>query len=372
MILGLGISAYICYAKAKTVVMHDYCLILDEKFDTIDPAIWNHEIFINGGGTGSFEWVTDNPANSFVTSDGLHIMPTLTNETANITTSEIFNGYTLNLTSDGTCTSTGSACAIRSNESIGTTIPPIQSARLTTAGKKTIRYGKVEVVAKLPKGDWLWPAIWMFPQDSHYGAWPASGEIDIAESRGNAPGYKAGGRDIFTSTLHWGPDTANDGFWRTTDGKELRRGDFAGGYHTFGMEWSENYIFTYLDFQLQQVMYFNFKGEPTLWARGKFATSTDANSTLLQDPWTISPNNNAPFDQSFYLILNVAVGSRNGWFPDGEGGKPWADGGAAAAGDFFAAAEQWLPTWGSGNDRALNVKSVKMWQQGLCGAPPSS
>ena len=39
--------------------------------------------------------------------------------------------------------------------------------------------------AKLPKGDWLWPAIWMLPRYNEYGQWPASGEIDIMESRGN-------------------------------------------------------------------------------------------------------------------------------------------------------------------------------------------
>jgi hypothetical protein len=48
-----------------------------------------------------------------------------------------------------------------------------------------------------------------------------------------------------------GPSSDNDGFWRTTDGKALRRTDFSQGYHTFGLEWSENYLFTYLDFQLQ-------------------------------------------------------------------------------------------------------------------------
>jgi hypothetical protein len=92
--------------------------------------------------------------------------------------------------------------------------------RITTRGKKTIKYGKVEVIAKLPKGDWLWPAIWydthlkqlystnqvcrMMPEDEVYGVWPRSGEIDIAEARGNAAGYPDGGRDIYTSTLHWG------------------------------------------------------------------------------------------------------------------------------------------------------------------------
>ena len=87
-------------------------------------------------------------------------MPTLTNETTDINNDKIYNGHTLNLTTDGTCTSKKDVeCAIQSNSTKGDLIPPVRSARLTTKGKKSIRYGRVEVVAKLPKGDWLWPAI---------------------------------------------------------------------------------------------------------------------------------------------------------------------------------------------------------------------
>lgn len=62
------------------------------------------------------------------------------------------------------------------------------SGRMNTRGKKFIKYGKVEVRAKLPQGDWLWPAIWMLPEGNDtsttqgtgvYGGWPASGEIDV-------------------------------------------------------------------------------------------------------------------------------------------------------------------------------------------------
>jgi Glycosyl hydrolases family 16 len=44
---------------------------------------------------------------------------------------------------------------------------------------------RLEVEAKLPRGDWLWPAVWLLPEDDAYGQWPASGEIDMLESRGN-------------------------------------------------------------------------------------------------------------------------------------------------------------------------------------------
>ena len=56
------------------------------------------------------------------------------------------------------------------------------SARITTQNSATIAFGKVEVRAKIPSGDWLWPAIWMLPKDNKYGPWPLSGEIDVRHS----------------------------------------------------------------------------------------------------------------------------------------------------------------------------------------------
>mmetsp|Transcript_9153 Transcript_9153/g.1364 ORF Transcript_9153/g.1364 Transcript_9153/m.1364 type:complete len:98 (+) Transcript_9153:370-663(+) len=85
----------------------------------------------------------------------------------------------------------------------GNFLNPITSARLRSQGF-SFKYGRVEVNAKLPKGDWLWPAIWMLPTSNAYGGWPASGEIDIVESRGNV-GYPAGGPESIGSTLHFGP-----------------------------------------------------------------------------------------------------------------------------------------------------------------------
>ena len=136
-------------------------------------------------------------------------MPTLTNETTSITPDQMWANYTLNIGNqqggDGSCTSSSnSSCFIRSNPEKGAMIPPVRSARLTTKGKKSIRYGQVEVVAKMPKGDWLWPAIWMMPEESVYGDWPRSGEIDIAESRGNDVKYAGGGRNLYYGTTHWG------------------------------------------------------------------------------------------------------------------------------------------------------------------------
>jgi hypothetical protein len=84
----------------------------------------------------------------------------------------------------------------------------------------------------------------MYPQFSIYGAWPRSGEISIAEARGNSYSYAingiSAGRNVMTSTLHWGPSSLTDAYWRATNGKALRRTDYMHEYHTFGIEWSED------------------------------------------------------------------------------------------------------------------------------------
>ena len=80
----------------------------------------------------------------------------------------------------GVCIKKDSKCAAY------TTLPPVTSSSLRTA--RAFKFGRMEVRARLPRGDWLWPAIWLLPQNSVYGGWPTSGEIDLMESRGNAPG----------------------------------------------------------------------------------------------------------------------------------------------------------------------------------------
>lgn len=139
---------------------------MEDHFENkgVDDKHWTHEVQIAGFGTGSFDWTTTDEKNSFTDGDGLHIVPTLTTESTKISEDKLFNGYTLNLTKsggDGSCTSDDfKQCSIKSNSTVGTVIPPVRSARLSTKGKKFIKYGRVEVVAKMPRGDWLWPAIW--------------------------------------------------------------------------------------------------------------------------------------------------------------------------------------------------------------------
>jgi len=82
------------------------------------------------------------------------------------------------------------------------------------------------------------------------------------------------------------------------------------------MEWTENYIYFYLDSRLRQVFYIDFRKNKDFWTFGEFQGKSENSTHLLENPWvnSTSKTGNAPFDQKFYLILNVAVGGRNGWF----------------------------------------------------------
>ncbi|KAK9365294.1 concanavalin A-like lectin/glucanase domain-containing protein [Lipomyces kononenkoae] len=338
-VMGLAIVGVLTWIGTTEMQNYNYCTVLEDNFD---------EGFLNttigGFGNGEFEWATTSSNNSFVSDGKLYIVPTFTADV--IGEDNMMNGYTVNLTEAGTCTSTvDSDCAIV----------------LLTSNFANIRYGKIEVTAKLPQGDWLWPAIWMMPKDSVYGVWPASGEIDICESRGNDHTYPLGGVNVMSSTLHWGPVTGLDMYWKTTGGFRLTHSTFADGFHTFGLEWNQHYIMTYLDGRLRQVIYHKF-GTP-FWQYGNFP-STYQNGSTLSDPWP-STDSQAPFDQEFYLILDLAVGGTNGWFPDNEASKPWSNGDRQTAmNSFWNARDQWQPTWGDEYSRGLVIDSVKIYS--LC------
>jgi hypothetical protein len=160
---------------------------------------------------------TTSTNNSFVKDGKLYIVPTLTSD--NIGTDAVFDQTVFNITGctfnetqpdNGFVQRAGErvfnldgylkACSRVSNATSGVVINPVQSARLSTINSASIRYGRVEVRAKLPHGyvhsfrktsssfegtdsvaspssDWLWPAIWMLPKDNKYGPWPMSGKL---------------------------------------------------------------------------------------------------------------------------------------------------------------------------------------------------
>ncbi|MBT2693516.1 carbohydrate binding domain-containing protein [Bacillus sp. ISL-55] len=158
------------------------------------------------------------------------------------------------------------------------------SAKLKTKGLFSKKYGRYEIKAKLPVGKGLWPAIWMLPEEDKYGTWAASGEIDIMESWGSRPHTVAG-------TIHYGEGWPNNKY----TGKEFELPENRGidKWHTYALEWEPGELRWYVDGELYQT-------------QNKWYSKGKDNAANFSYP--------APFDQEFYLVMNLAVG---GWF-DGE------------------------------------------------------
>ncbi|KAK3580326.1 hypothetical protein CHS0354_003561 [Potamilus streckersoni] len=231
-------------------------------------------------------------------------------------------------------------------------LPPVMSAKIKS--KHTIRYGKVEVRARIPKGDWIWPAIWMLPKDSKYGQWPRSGEIDMMESRGNAVANDPGGHNHgvteVISTLHWGPSASHNGFMKTHGGRQNNNG-WNSDFHVYTLDWTQNHIIVSVD--NQEVMHINAP------AGGFFHFGGFTGDNIWK-----TGEHMAPFDQPFYLILNVAIGGTSNFFPDNwhyDAKKPWANSSPHANADFWAHRYEWERTW-VGDNVAMEVDWVQMTQ----------
>lgn len=153
---------------------------------------------------------------------------------------------------------------------------PYSSARLHSQYRGEWKYGRIEIRAKLPAGQGIWPAIWMLPTNSPYGGWAAGGEIDIVESRGSEV-------DTTIGTLHFGdnwPKNAYKGGNTKFPGKNA-----AEEFHTYMIEWKKDEISWFLDGKKWQ----------TIGKKDWFSAAAKKSDT-------------APFDSPFHLIFNVAAG----------------------------------------------------------------
>lgn len=218
-----------------------YNLVWSNEFSSaISASEWNMEIGNGSGGWGNneLEYYTSSPKNSFVSNGNLVIE-------ARKETVSGFN-YT--------------------------------SARMTTQGKKTFKFGRVDIRAKLPKGKGIWPALWMLGANIATVSWPACGEIDIMELVGHEPNRVHG-------TAHWKPvsgTSINKG-----TGYTLPSGDFSQKFHVFSIIWVQDSIKWLVDDQ-------------------EFFTLTKADVGAA----------NYPFNDPHFFIFNVAVGGNWPGAPD--------------------------------------------------------
>jgi beta-glucanase (GH16 family) len=140
-------------------------LIFTDEFNTFDFKKWKHDISLAGGGNWEFQIYENNRSTSWVKDSKLNIKPVLTED--KIGMNNVRAGYTYDLwggTPADQCTMNSFYGCSRTSDG-NHYINPIMSAKVTTTQSFSFKYGRVEVKAKLPKGDWLWPAIWLLPRN---------------------------------------------------------------------------------------------------------------------------------------------------------------------------------------------------------------
>jgi len=149
------------------------------------------------------------------------------------------------------------------------------SGKVTSQNKKDFTYGKVVARAKVPEGQGLWPAIWMMPKDEgFYGQWPKCGEIDIME-------VLCSNTKTAYGTIHYGePHAEQQGIYN------LESGSFSEDFHEFSVEWDPGEMRFYIDGNL-------------------YHTVNDWFTAVKDEEEKPYP---APFNQPFFVQMNLAVG----------------------------------------------------------------
>ncbi len=156
---------------------------------------------------------------------------------------------------------------------------PWTSARLTTRGKVSFLYGKIEFRAKVPAGEGTWAAGWTLG-DAYRDeiSWPYCGEIDILECVGREIDDESGD-GINHASCHTGAYYFKKGNHLTN---VIPVKNMTDEFHTYGIEWTADSIAAYLDGQ----KYYTYDKHDSEWA------------------W--------PFDEAQNLIINLAMGGGMG------------------------------------------------------------
>jgi beta-glucanase (GH16 family) len=157
------------------------------------------------------------------------------------------------------------------------------SACLTTQGKYSFCYGRLEVCARIPTAGGSWPAIWTLGSSMQ---WPSCGEIDVMEY------YRIKGVPHILANVAWGNDQRYQAVWNS---KRLsyehftqRDPDWAQRFHVWRMDWDETSIRIYLDDELLNEVSLHTT------INGRIGRHTN------------------PFHRPQYILLNLALGGDNG------------------------------------------------------------
>ncbi len=231
-------TSNVVMAETSSVEENDWTLIWNDEFsdETINADNWAYELgYVRNNEPQEY---TDSPENSYI-EDGNLVLQANRDENGHYT-----------------------------------------SADLTTQNKFDVKYGRIEMRAKLPSGQAIWPAFWTLGSNISTKGWPVCGEIDIMEMWGGT-GISHGGNGRTYSTAHWGEEnehaSSGDHFYELPDSEKLSE-----AYHIYAVEWSSTQIKWFFD----DINYYTFD--------------------------ITSPDQIAAFNNPQYILLNLAVSPYSG------------------------------------------------------------
>ncbi|KAH8267859.1 hypothetical protein KR026_009462 [Drosophila bipectinata] len=210
-------------------------------------------------------------------------------------------------------------------------MPPVVVPRINTKESFAFQYGRIEIRARFPKGDWMVPLLLLEPLTEWYGQTGyESGQLRVAFARGNSKLKMPRGKLVDGRSLYGGPILSPDAQLREDSLVSQRRSShFSNDFHTYSMDWSS----TGLQFSVDGQIY----GE----ILNGFA-ELDLNPRWKQG----GPM--APFDRLFYITLGLSVGGFGDFIDDLRTAtyeKPWRNYHPLAKIEFHAHESDWLPTW---------------------------
>lgn len=251
-----------CTAPPDAALNTDWTLIWKDSFDgpagsAPDPTVWVPAVGGDGWGNEQLEYNTDRRENSALDGEG-HLVITARREDYS------GNAYT--------------------------------SARLSTQGTLAFGYGRFEADLQMPAGKGLWPAFWMLGNDYADVGWPACGEVDIMELRGEDP-------TTTYATVH-GPGYSGAGGYG--DAYSLREGSFAEGFHRFAVDIDPEHLSFWMDdTRVQVVRPGDVAGDWVFDGEWFFLLNLAVGGAFLDEP-----DATTPFPASF-LVDEVRVYTRD-------------------------------------------------------------
>lgn len=326
-----------CNAYSQTTVKGKHVckgqLIFEDNFLTLDRKKWKTENKISGPDY-QFVIYMDFPDNVGVKNNNLYLKPTLATDRFG----ENFINEQVNLGRN--CTGIpGTPDCDKKAESFQI-LPPVISGRVKTKDTFAFRYGRIDIRAKLPKGNWIYPELFLQPVEFAYGLEYDSGQMRVAFSAGNT----GLGNELQGGIILGTSEEARRYGMRKSINDE---GAWSDDFHVYSLYWTPHVISLSVD----GVSYGTI--EPPA---GGFASKAMDLKTSAGQRWATGENF-APFDKEFYLSLGVGVGGHS--FPNDIPGKPWKNRSPKNTLQFWQDKNTWRPTWSANS--AMQVDYVKIW-----------